>query len=70
MPTYDYRCVTCESVVSVTSLIMETPKTPSCLSCMKPMDRVYGGISVTFKGNGWASKDGKSEISYNQSDNG
>lgn len=53
MPTYNYQCPTCKATASVTVLIADTPKTPGCLACLKPMQRVYGGIAVTFKGKGW-----------------
>lgn len=55
MPSYNYKCTKCEFTCTVTQPVNENVKTPKCLSCNEYMTRVYGGLSVQFKGGGWGS---------------
>jgi len=55
MPTYQYKCETCEATVSHVVMISEERKLPECLSCDKDMVRVFSAPSLTFKGSGWGS---------------
>jgi putative FmdB family regulatory protein len=69
MPKYEYECKDCSLSIDVHYGIQEDHLDHFCEGCKKKMTRTYNIGAITFKGNGWASKDGKSEISYNQSDN-
>ncbi|NBQ98632.1 MAG: hypothetical protein EBU12_10545 [Microbacteriaceae bacterium] len=53
MPTYDYKCSTCEATVSQTKTLSEAETTPICVKCDKAMDRVFGLQTIIFRGNGW-----------------
>jgi len=55
MPTYQYKCETCESTVSHVMTVSEERKMPECLPCKKDMVRVFSAPSLTFKGSGWGS---------------
>lgn len=68
MPKYEYQCITCSLSREVICAIQEY-KQEVCESCGHLMTRLYKVGAITFKGDGWASKDDKYEISYNQSDN-
>lgn len=59
MPTYDYKCPTCDARQSETFTIDVTLPAPTCPNpdCDTKMVRVYTVPGVTFKGNGWAHKD-------------
>ena len=53
MPTYDYKCKTCELKMSVIRKIDEPDRTPLCTNCAKDLVRVYDAPAVTFMGIGW-----------------
>jgi putative FmdB family regulatory protein len=57
MPTYDYACKTCQAEVSFMVSINDNIEPPICVECKAEMIRSYGLRGVTFKGNGWASKE-------------
>jgi putative FmdB family regulatory protein len=57
MPTYDYKCKTCELKMSVIRKIEDKERTPLCANCVKDLVRVYDAPAVTFMGIGWG-KDG------------
>ncbi len=53
MPTYDYKCNTCDLKMSVIRGIQEPERTPLCVNCAKDLVRVYDPPAVTFMGIGW-----------------
>lgn len=53
MPTYDFRCNTCDATATVATRLTETLTSPVCVKCALEMVRVYGVGAVTFKGTGW-----------------
>jgi putative FmdB family regulatory protein len=53
MPTYDYKCKTCDLKMSVIRGIQEQERTPLCTNCRKDLVRVYDAPAVTFMGIGW-----------------
>ena len=57
MPNYEYRCDACEQTLHVVRSIHEDDPGYSCVKCSKAMAQVLGGVSITFKGGGWAHKD-------------
>lgn len=63
MPTYTYRCPTCETVIEVVQKISEK-KAPECDSegCEKrPMDTLIQQGNFLLKGQGWA-RDGYGKV--------
>lgn len=57
MPIYDYKCSSCDNLVSISRGINEKELAPQCLSCHKPLSRVYSSVGVTFNGGGFYSTD-------------
>ena len=58
MPTYDYKCKTCDLKMSVIRKISEPERNPGpCVNCLTDLVRVYDAPAVTFMGLGWG-KDG------------
>ena len=54
MPAYDYKCLTCESTVTIIRGIADEELAPICAHCAKEMTRSYDSApAVTFKGTGW-----------------
>lgn len=53
MPTYDYRCFTCNITKSLSQGLFDEKHNPDCPACLKPMMRVFNAPSVMFKGSGW-----------------
>jgi putative FmdB family regulatory protein len=50
MPTYEYKCVTCQITMEIEKSIHEEHQ-PIC--CGMEMHRVWGTFGISFKGNGW-----------------
>ena len=59
MPTYDYRCKTCEAGATLVTGIDKDLYIPICAYCKTEMVRDYGSPAVTFKGSGFYSTDKK-----------
>ena len=57
MPSYDYKCKTCDNTTTLIIGIKEQAQTPICANCKAEMVRSYGIAAVKFKGSGWASKE-------------
>lgn len=55
MPTYQFKCEECNSEISHLIPLNTSLNAPKCPDCKKDMIRVYGAISVAFRGSGWGS---------------
>lgn len=56
MPTYDYKCATCDVIVEIVhSILQERPST--CEKCGNEMSRGVTLGYVQYKGAGWARKE-------------
>ena len=55
MPSYDYKCEKCSSVVEITRAFDEE-SSPSCTYCQSYMSRVWTATPAHFKGGGWGGK--------------
>jgi putative FmdB family regulatory protein len=53
MPSYDYKCKTCDLKMVLTRTLKEPERIPICVNCVKDLVRVYDAPAVTFKGTGW-----------------
>lgn len=57
MPSYNYKCPQCETVLTVVRSIMESDPGYTCDACNIAMNRVYSVGAITFNGSGFYSKD-------------
>jgi putative FmdB family regulatory protein len=57
MPSYNYKCPECETVLTVTRSIMESDPGYDCGTCNIAMTRVYSVGAIQFNGSGFYSKD-------------
>lgn len=57
MPNYDYVCPVCKQTLSVVRSIHDEDPGYECANCKMPMNQFLGGVSLSFKGNGWAHKE-------------
>ena len=56
MPTYDYKCPQCDTLIECFHSMNENPKI-TCEKCHIVMTRMIGkGSGVHFKGEGWTPK--------------
>jgi len=59
MPTYTYRCKTCNEVTEIKQSIKDEPLT-HCLKCNGEANRIItSNISIQFKGSGFYCTDSK-----------
>ena len=59
MPTYDYKCRTCDQSATLITAINRELSIPICSHCKAEMVRDYGSPAVRFKGKGFYSTDNK-----------
>jgi putative FmdB family regulatory protein len=57
MPTYEYKCPLCQDSKVVTRSIHDNDPGYQCANCKVTMHQVLGGVSLSFKGGGWAHKE-------------
>lgn len=64
MPTYEYRCTQCDSVLEVVQSIHEDALT-ECPTCGGKLRKLFGNVGIVFKGSGFYRTDnrGKSRAS-------
>lgn len=58
MPSYDFRCTTCDSRFVVTRP-MGSAAEEQCPECEAPAKRVFSPVGVAFKGTGFHNTDYK-----------
>jgi putative FmdB family regulatory protein len=56
MPTYTYKCDTCQRTGTYIHRMNDKP-TILCQDCKTPMRKTYDIGAVTFKGNGWGKQE-------------
>jgi len=56
MPTYDYRCVSCDTCFEVSRPLGETALV-TCPECGSATKRVFSPVGVVFKGSGFHNTD-------------
>ena len=57
MPTYDYKCNTCNLHMVVIRTLTEKERTPVCPNDGASLVREYTAPGVAFKGKGWGKDD-------------
>ena len=59
MPTYEYRCKSCERTHEAQQSFTD-PALTECPHCGGELKKVFGNIAVTFKGSGFYKTDSRS----------
>lgn len=60
MPTYQYRCTTCDSELEVVQKFTDDPLT-DCPECDGSLRKVFNAVGVVFKGSGFYATDNRSK---------
>lgn len=55
MPTYDFKCNTCDSIVEMRWAYDATDR-PKCEKCGNDMSKSYTPPAIQFKGGGWGGQ--------------
>ena len=66
MPTYEYRCDTCDRTFDVVQSFDDDPLT-RCPTCDAPVRKVFGSIGIVFKGSGFYKTDSRNGSSAGRS---
>lgn len=56
MPTYEYRCRSCNHDLEVVQSFTDDPLT-ECPQCGGPLRKVFGNVGISFKGSGFYKTD-------------
>jgi len=67
MPTYTYRCDTCEHGFEAVQRFADEPL-KECPECGAPIRRVIQPVGVVFKGSGWYITDSRPKSSSDSAD--
>lgn len=60
MPTYHYRCASCEQHLEVVQAMTDDPIT-ECAACGGPMQKVLRPVGIVLKGSGFYRTDNRSK---------
>jgi putative FmdB family regulatory protein len=63
MPTYEYRCKSCEHQFDAVQAFTDDALT-ECPECGGPLRKVFGNVGITFKGSGFYKTDSRSAGSF------
>ena len=58
MPTYEYRCDSCDEKFDVVQGFHDEPVT-ACPTCGSPVRKVFGNVGIVFKGSGFYKNDSR-----------
>ena len=58
MPTYEYRCDSCDQNFDVVQSFHDDPLT-ACPTCGSPVRKVFGSVGIVFKGSGFYKTDSR-----------
>lgn len=59
MPTYEYRCKSCDHGFEIVQSFSDDALT-TCPECEGPLRKVFGNVGITFKGSGFYKTDSRS----------
>jgi putative FmdB family regulatory protein len=59
MPTYEYRCTSCEEHLEVVQSFSDKPLT-KCPHCKGHLRKVFSPVGIVFKGSGFYKTDNRS----------
>ena len=57
MPTYIYRCQTCEKEFEIVQSIKDDPLEECPSECSGALKKVFSGVGISFKGSGFYKND-------------
>jgi putative FmdB family regulatory protein len=63
MPTYEYRCKTCDHEFEIVQAFTDASLT-ECPECGGVLKKVFGNVGITFKGSGFYKTDSRSAGSF------
>ncbi|MDP1818421.1 MAG: zinc ribbon domain-containing protein [Acidimicrobiales bacterium] len=69
MPTYEYRCKSCENHFEVVQAFTDDALT-TCESCGGPVRKVFGSVGISFKGSGFYKNDSRGSKAESSGSNG
>jgi putative FmdB family regulatory protein len=69
LPTYEYRCESCEKNFDVVQSFQDDPLT-SCPTCGSPVRKVFGNVGIVFKGSGFYKTDSRNGSSSTKKTDG
>jgi putative FmdB family regulatory protein len=58
LPTYEYRCESCDRNFDVVQSFHDDPLT-ACPTCGAPVRKVFGNVGIVFKGSGFYKTDSR-----------
>lgn len=58
LPTYEYRCDSCEENFDVVQSFQDDPLS-ACPTCGSPVRKVFGNVGIVFKGSGFYKTDSR-----------
>jgi len=67
MPTYSYRCTSCDNAFDIQQAFTDDSLT-TCPECGKALRKVFSAIGVTFQGSGFYRTDSRAESKKKSSD--
>jgi putative FmdB family regulatory protein len=67
MPTYSYRCTSCDNAFDIQQAFTEESLT-TCPECGKALRKVFSAIGVTFQGSGFYRTDSRAESKKKSTD--
>jgi putative FmdB family regulatory protein len=59
LPTYEYRCDSCDRNFDIVQSFHDEPLT-ACPTCCSPVRKVFGNVGIVFKGSGFYKTDSRS----------
>ena len=69
LPTYEYRCKSCDQNFDVVQSFHDDPLT-ACPTCGAPVRKVFGNVGIVFKGSGFYKNDSRNGSSAKPSEGG
>jgi putative FmdB family regulatory protein len=67
LPTYEYRCDSCDRNFDAVQSFHDEPLT-ACPTCGSPVRKVFGNVGIVFKGSGFYKTDSRNGGSAKKSD--
>ncbi len=67
MPTYEYRCDSCDRNFDAVQSFHDDPLT-ACPTCGSPVRKVFGNVGIVFKGSGFYKTDSRNGGSAKKSE--
>lgn len=59
MPTYEYKCIGCDTLIEIPKPITQADSIELCEKCGEAMVKQYGTFGIQFKGSGFYKTDNR-----------